>query len=269
MSSPKRQRLAVLGLAGILLALASSCGRILAESEGKKDNAKPLPAWKPRARIPAGIEGERIRLGRNIFSHTPKYAPDYVGNQLSCSDCHLDGGTATFSSPMIGLPGLFPMYNKRAGRVISLVERIQECFVRSENGKPPAAGSPEMAALLAYMDWLSQGQPKGRAFPGRGLVKLPALHGDPGLGAAIYAKRCAVCHGDDGAGVPPILPPLWGATAFNDGAGMSKVEKMAAFVQHNMPQNAPGSLSAEEAYDVAAYVNSKPRPKMNPAYKRY
>jgi thiosulfate dehydrogenase len=50
---------------------------------------------------------------------------------------------------------------------------------------------------------------------------------------------------------------------------MTLVYKMAAFVQHNMPQNAPGTLSAQEAYDVAAYIAAKPRPKMNPAYAKY
>jgi len=39
---------------------------------------------------------------------------------------------------------------------------------------------------------------------------------------------------------------------------MHLIAKMAAFVQHNMPQTDPGSLTPQEAYDVAAYVHSKP-----------
>ena len=35
-------------------------------------------------------------------------------------------------------------------------------------------------------------------------------------------------------------------------------DEMAAFVQHNMPQTNPGSLTPQDAYDVAAYVHGKP-----------
>lgn len=225
------------------------------------------PAQAAPAPIPSGPAGERIRLGQQIFEQTPHFAAAYVGNQMSCKDCHLSGGRAEYAAPLVGMPGLFPAYNKRAGRVITLAERIQQCFVRSENGKPPADNSEAVRALLEYFNWISRGQPK--PYPGRGLVKLPALQGNGERGAHIYAKQCSVCHGDAGTGMPPVLPPLWGDTSFNDGAGMAQVAKMAAFVQHNMPQNAPGSLTPQQAYDVAVYVDSHPRPKMNPAYKKY
>lgn len=241
---------------------------ILAVTVRRTAAAQAKTAPKLEAKIPAGVSGDEIRLGERIFEQTPRYAAKYVGNQVNCADCHLEGGRAPYSAPMVGLTHIFPTYNQRAGRVITLAERIQQCFVRSENGRPLAANSREMRALLAYIGWLSPDHSAGQA-PGRGLIKLPILQGDPGRGAAVYARACSVCHGTDGAGVPPVLPPLWGTSSFNDGAGMSTVEKMAAFVQYNMPQNAPGSLSAQQAYDVAAYVNSKPRPKLNPAYRKY
>jgi thiosulfate dehydrogenase len=219
--------------------------------------------------IPAGPAGENIRLGQNIFDYTPRYAAKHVGNQMNCADCHLQSGRAPYSGPVVGLAHIFPTYNERAGQVIPLSRRIQQCFARSENGRPPAPDSREMKALLAYIGWLSPAASSRQPPHGRGLVKLPKLHGDPGRGAVIYAKQCAACHGADGAGVPPILPPLWGPGSFNEGAGMNRVEKMAAFVQYNMPQNAPRTLTPQEAYDVAAYINSKSRPKMNPAYAKY
>lgn len=208
--------------------------------------------------------------GKLLFDRTPQYAGQYVGNKLACGDCHSDSGKAPYSAPMIDMAGLFPMFNKRAGHVISLKERIQECFVRSENGHPPPEDSPEMLALVAYIDSLSAGQKHGKAFAGRGLVKLPDLKGDPAQGKVVYAQAgCVTCHGKDGAGVPPFLPPLWGSGSFNDGAGMDKLEKMAAYVYHNMPQNNPGSLTPQQAYDVAAYVQKQSRPKFNQAYKGY
>lgn len=249
--------------AAIAVIICVAIGCITAAGQSEQTRQGPST---PAAVIPNGAAGAKIRLGERIFEQTPRFATRYVGNRMNCADCHLQGGRAPYSAPMVGLTHIFPTYNQRAGRVITLAERIQQCFVRSENGRPPSAASREMQALLAYIDWLS---PEDRTQPVRGLLKLPDLKGDPTRGAAIYDQQCALCHGSDGAGVPPVLPPLWGATCFNDGAGMATVEKMAAFVRYNMPQNAPGKLTAQEAYDVAAYVNSKPRPRMNPAYEKY
>lgn len=126
-----------------------------------------------------------------------------------------------------------------------------------------------MDAIIAYIQWLSQPKPTHEPFSGRGLIDLPTLKPDARHGATIYAAQCAGCHGQDGAGSLPMMPPLWGPNSFNDGAGMSHVSKMARFVQFNMPQNRRGMLSAQEAYNVSAYVDSKPRPAFNPAYKKY
>jgi thiosulfate dehydrogenase len=41
---------------------------------------------------------------------------------------------------------------------------------------------------------------------------------------------------------------------------MSRIERAASFIRHNMPQTAPGTLTDQEAFDLAAYVNSMPRP---------
>ena len=221
------------------------------------------------AAMPSGNKGQQIRLGKLIFDQTPKYASTYVGNQLSCSDCHIRSGTAAYAAPMIDMANLFPMYNKRAGRVISLQERFQECFTRSENGSPLPRDSEEMKALTAYVDWLSRDGVKGHAYEGRGFVKLPALTGDPEKGKTIYASQCSSCHGVDGAGFPPMLPPLWGQNSYSDGAGMDHPEKMAAFLIHNMPLNHPDTLTPQDAFNVAAFVHTMPRPKFNQAYKNY
>jgi thiosulfate dehydrogenase len=44
---------------------------------------------------------------------------------------------------------------------------------------------------------------------------------------------------------------------------MNEIGKMAAFVQHNMPKSSPGSLTSQQAYDVAAYVHSQPHPRFD------
>lgn len=267
---------AAAGLASILLLLAfGMSGTLSARAPARGPHAAtdteeaviPAVAWKPPdpVTIPHNQLGASIRLGRNIITDTPKYAAHYVGNKLNCADCHLDEGTKAYSSPLAGVTTVFPAYTRRDNRVISVGQRIQECFERSENGKPPSSDSPEMVAIVAYMNWLSKGIPMGSTVKGRGFVHLETpQHVDPAAGAKIYAQSCAACHQSNGAGIPGSFPALWGPDSFNDGAGMSRVAKMAAFVKANMPQNSPGSLSVQQAYDVAAYVDSKPRPHYYP-----
>jgi len=249
-----RYKLAALAVLVILIASAADAG------------SHPLHAATEPA--PSSALSPLAQQGKQIFGFTPKYAAAWTGNTLSCTDCHLMDGTVPHAAPLNNIANLFPAYSKRAGRVITLQQRIQECFVRSENGKPLPVSSPQMKALVAYMQYLSRDGVKGRSSPGRGLVHLPALTGDPSRGG-VYIAKCAACHQPGGAGVPGAYPSVWGPDAYNTGAGMHHVSVMAAWVQHNMPLDHPGSLTPQESYDVAAYIHRQPHPQFNPAYKRY
>ncbi|MGC8549564.1 MAG: c-type cytochrome [Acidobacteriaceae bacterium] len=210
-----------------------------------------------------------IHQGKLIFDYTPQYAAQWTGNTLTCTDCHRLSGTVDYASPMIDVAGLFPMFSKRAGHTITLQQRIQECFVRSENGKPMPADSPQMKALVAYMNSLWTNGEKNKPYKYRGLEPIAQLTGNPARGKTIYTAQCAACHQDNGEGVPDAYPPVWGPNSYNDGAGMVHNAKFAAWVQHNMPLQNPGILTPQQAWDVAAYVNSQPRPHFNKAYKSY
>ncbi|HUY82530.1 MAG TPA: c-type cytochrome [Acidobacteriaceae bacterium] len=246
---------------GVLsLAAALACA-LLAGCPSNIDLSHLTPQQRAQARL--------IHRGRLIFDQTHKYAPKWVGNQLACGDCHLQSGTAAYAVPMIDVAGLFPMYSKRAGRVISLQERIQECFVRSESGKPLPKDSPQMHALVAYINWLSRNQVGRQPYQERGLIKLPALKGDPVRGKAVYDTQCAVCHRRRGVGLPPVIPAMWGRNSYNDGAGMNDPGKLAAFVAHNMPKYNPSTLTPQQAYDIAAFIHTMPRPRLNKAYRHY
>jgi len=257
----------VLALAAATAVLLTGTGPSFGAPPAAQQAPAAAPAWTPPdpATIPEGPLGDSIRLGRQIFNETPKYAAPYVGNQMSCTHCHVAGGTVAGGIPIVGVPGMFPTYREREKAVVTYEERIQQCFERSEYGHRLPSDSPEMAALVAYSQWLSKDQVTGQPFPGRGLIALPALTGDPERGARIYAAQCAFCHGAEGAGDPPAIPPLWGPGAYSDGAGMHNPVRMAAFVRHNMPQNNPGSLTPQQAHDVATYVASKPHPRFRPA----
>ena len=270
---PRRLNLTVAGITIALYVGAIAIGlRVKDLSFSHESSSSTVQRnWQPPrfATIPDTPFGDSVRRGALLFDETPLYASSFTSSKITCSNCHADGGMQPFASPVVGLPALFPMYNQRAGHVISLKDRIQECFVRSENGKPLSYTGPEMQALVDYIHWLSEPQPHRRPFAGRGLIDLPDLKPDPAHGSQIYIAQCAGCHGQNGEGKPPLFPPLWGPDSFNDGAGMYGIHKMAAFVQHNMPQNRMGILSAQDAYDVSAFIHAQPRPAFNPTYKNF
>ena len=234
----------------------------------------PVPLAPPAIdTIPSGPLGTSIRLGLSIVTDTQAHAKAYVGNGLNCVSCHLDGGRVAYAAPLAGLTGVFPEYRARRGRVESLEERINDCFLRSMNGRALPAGSPEMVGLLAYTAWLSQGVPTGSEVLGRGFRDIVApAKPDPAHGKLLYAQKCAACHGAAGqglrgAGQAFVFPPLWGAQSFNTGAGMARVSVAAAFVQAKMPLGSGGTLTDQEAYDIAAYFTAQPRPKFGAAAK--
>jgi thiosulfate dehydrogenase len=205
--------------------------------------------------------GDAIRLGLKVFTQTPTYASQYAGNALSCSSCHLEAGKASNASPMVGLWAVFPTYLPRAGRVGTLEDRINGCFLRSMNGKPLPANSEEMRGMLAYIWWLSKDVPVGAEVQGRGNppIEAPKL-ASPVRGKEVYARSCAACHGEDGQGSAEI-PPLWGPRSFNIGAGMARTSKAAAFVKANMSGlGGADPLTNQDAVDVSAYFTQQPRP---------
>jgi thiosulfate dehydrogenase len=56
---------------------------------------------------------------------------------------------------------------------------------------------------------------------------------------------------------------LWGSNSYNTGAGLYRLSRFAGYVKNNMPNPLNYHnpvLSDEEAWDVAAFVNSQPRP---------
>jgi thiosulfate dehydrogenase len=224
---------------------------------------KALPA---DSSIPAGPEGVAIKLGRDIINDTLTQAKGYVGNGLNCASCHKAGGTTPGALPFPGLSGQFPQYNARAGKVITLQDRVNGCFTRSMNGKPLPLESQEMTAIMAYTTWLSKDIPSGQQWHGRGSPKVDLTGLSPNLenGKKVFAAQCAACHGATGAGLyangKPTFPALWGDKSFNIGAGMARLFTATPFVKANMPLTSPGSLSVQDALDVSAYFTTQPRP---------
>ena len=219
----------------------------------------------PESSIPAGPKGVAIQEGKKLLTETRQRLPNSVGNGLNCTNCHLASGTVANAGPWIGIWGVFPEYRSRSGKLISLQERVNDCFERSMNGKALAYNSVEMNNILAYMQWLSTGVPTGVSVNGRGVGGMDRkLVPNAANGKQVYAAKCASCHGAEGLGLKAgggyAFPPLWGKDSFNDGAGMARTYTAAGFVKHNMPLGQGGSLSDQDALDVSEYFTHQPRP---------
>lgn len=92
---------------------------------------------------------------------------------------------------------------------------------------------------------------------------IPLDRIDPRRGRRLYRQKCLNCHGKDGQGVQigEIKPgPLWGPRSWNDGAGAARTYTLAGLFRHSMPYSAPGTLTDEEAQQIAAWLTSRPRP---------
>lgn len=232
-----------------------------AASPGAKTFTPPSAASLPNDEF-----GKVVKQGEQIFLHTGENASKYVGNSLNCVNCHLDAGRKANASPMWAAYISYPAYRSKNRHVNTFAERLQGCFRFSMNGKAPPAGDPVLVALETYAYWLAKGAPVGEKIAGRGYpaVKTPAKAPDYVRGSQVYAQNCALCHGPDGAGQvsagKTVFPPLWGPKSFNWGAGMHDVKNAAGFIKANMPLGIGGTLTDQEAWDVAMFMDSHERP---------
>jgi thiosulfate dehydrogenase len=232
--------------------------------------SKPAPKaeFTPSDRpIPDDDFGKVVAEGQRIFNDPAKYAKAYVGNELRCASCHLDQGRKAGSAPMWAAYLSYPAYRAKNHHVNTFAERLQGCFRYSMNGKAPPLGDPVLVALESYSYWMAQGAPLDPGIAGRGYTKLakPAQTPDYHRGEAVYQARCALCHGSNGSGErarngAPAFPALWGDASFNWGAGMGSIKNAAAFIKGNMPLGQGGTLSDQDAWDVAMFIDSHDRP---------
>jgi thiosulfate dehydrogenase len=240
--------------------------------------AIPADAWKApdESIIPAGKTGDMIRYGKELLVHTAQYfGPQgsiaHITNGMNCQNCHLAAGTKLFGNDYAGFIASYPKQSGRSGKIESPSERIAGCFERSLAGKVPDTSKKEIQSILAYMKWIGKDVKKGQKLFGSAIEKLAFMDhaADPIKGKEVFMMKCQSCHGSNGEGIlvankkTYTYPPLWGKHSYNDGAGMYRLTNLAGFVKNNMPFGATyqdPQLTDEEAWNVAAFVNSQPRP---------
>lgn len=226
--------------------------------------------------IPNTTEGTQIKYGRALVANTSKYfgpkgSVAHISNNMNCQNCHNEAGTKPYALNYSAVASTYPQFKARSNTWVSIAMRINGCFQRSMNGKPLDSTTHEMKAMIAYMKWLGKGVDKGVKPAGGGVEKLAFLDraADPLKVKAVFLNNCQSCHGKSGEGLLSVdgngytYPPLWGKNSYNDGAGLYRITTFAGFAKNNMPFGTNYQhpiLTDEEAWDVAAYVNSQPRP---------
>lgn len=251
--------------------------------------AYQLPDLNPSA-MPADAAD-----GADIFWSTYKYlgaesgrtaanGQPYVGNKMSCANCHGANGTKPNGAPMITVSEEYRdgssnlKYSSRTGEFRNVLSRVNGCMQRSMAGEPLEVDAPEFLKLKAYFDYLYTGlQPgygwkdiAGNGFPG--MFKPPSRKADVARGEEIYENSCKSCHQDDASGVWRDdeqrfrYPALSGPHTNGIASGAGRIETLFKLVIGNMPFDKTDStntstwLTEDDAWDVSGYLMTKPRP---------
>ena len=224
-----------------------------------------------------GEERELVIYGQELIAHTskflgPKGSVAQITNGMNCQNCHLQAGAKAWGNNYAAVFSTYPKFRDRSGQIETIYKRVADCMERSLNGTAVDSNSKEFKAIYAYIKWLGKDVEKGQKPHGSGIEKLTYLDraADPQKGQIVYTAQCQSCHGANGEGqftldeLEYAYPPLWGPHSYNDGAGLFRISNFAGYVKNNMPylltSHAAPKLTEEECWDVAAFVNSQPRP---------
>lgn len=260
------------GMGAILIACCAAGALIVAVTIARGRVAGPEG--------PAPLKAASEEYGKRLLTETslllgpdaPDPAMRYAGNRLACASCHIGAGADPGTLSLATALSRYPRSSPRSNSEESIQDRINGCMMRSMAGRALPEDSPEMVAMISYLRFLTD-QDAAMGASQREATEAPPLRtpnraADLRAGERVFKQRCAACHQDDGMGLPGadpkdgyVFPPLWGPDSFNDGAGMHRVLTAARFIKARMPLGR-ADLTDDEAFDVSAFINSKPRPEM-------
>lgn len=267
----------------VSLLYIASCNKKETAENTKKNDTTQIVKYDTNA-IPQGPERDAITYGMRLFMNTHKYlgtngsVMKVSTNDVDCKNCHINGGIKPNGLPLFTVVSHYPNFRPREGRILSIQDRINNCFVNPLLGHELDVKSKEMYAITMYLKWLWDCNGNKMNLAGDIPVTIPWIDraADLEKGEIGYAKYCARCHMPNGEGVPNpteggyVYPPVWGMKSFSLGSSMHRIGKMAAFIKYNMPNDkhiTKEQLTDEEAYDIAAFVNYEkihPRPPYDP-----
>jgi len=281
----KQMQRSILLLIGIIIAFACIKFYFVSTQKIKIDHGgNSNAAWVgPDITSDTTIKGEERNLilyGQDLIAHTSKYfgpkgSVSKLTNGMNCQNCHLNAGNQPWGNNYGGVYSTYPKYRDRSGRVESIYKRVSDCMERSLNGKALDSNSREYTAIYSYIKYLGKNVKKDTKPNGSGIEKIKLLDraADPQKGKIVYVAKCQICHGNNGQGqllannAEYAYPPVWGEHSYNDGAGLYRISNLAGYIKNNMPflqtTHEKPTLSDEQSWDLAAYINSQPRPHMN------
>ena len=150
--------------------------------------------------------------------------------------------------------------------VVAAVFTVTLAAAAQSPPKPIGLGTPATPEVIAALD--IDVRPDGAG--------LPAGSGTAREGSAVYAQKCAACHGANGEGgtaealvgaepktVAPFGPDYerWRGSRpdvpFTIGNYWPYSTTIFDYVRRAMPANAPGSLTADEVYAIVAWLLAK------------
>jgi thiosulfate dehydrogenase len=258
----------------VLVFIAVMLTLLLNRNDDKKHSITAQPLFPDTSELLHDSIGNLIRYGRQLIINTSTYLGPYgtVAHHIhgaNCQNCHLNAGTKPFGNNFLMVACSYPKFKERSGMNETIVKKVNDCFERSMNGIAIDSNSIEMKAMVAYIKWIGKYTDKHKMPGGCGIEELPLLNraADTAKGRIVYITKCAVCHGLNGRGTLNtaqsafMYPSLWGNDSYNIGASIFRLSKFAGFVKNNMPfgaTHATPQLSNEQAWDVAAFVNSQP-----------
>lgn len=101
-----------------------------------------------------------VQDGKRLFSHET-----FGGNGKTCDACHVNGGVGPGKLPngkaipsLSNAATIFPRFNPKANKVVTLEDQIRSCVGNALQGTPPVAGSEALTNLVSYVTSLSQGK---------------------------------------------------------------------------------------------------------------
>jgi thiosulfate dehydrogenase len=101
-----------------------------------------------------------IQDGKALFVHET-----FGGNGKNCQSCHVDGGVGPGKLPNgTAIPSLsnaatiYPRFNSKANKVITLEDQLRTCIAGGLQGKSPTYGSEQLMQLVTYVTSLAQGK---------------------------------------------------------------------------------------------------------------
>ena len=103
---------------------------------------------------------QAVQDGKQVFSHET-----FGGNGKTCDACHSNGGVGPGKLPngkaipsLSNAAAIFPRYNPKAKKVVTLEDQVRACAKNALQGKPPAPGSEKLSNLIAYLTSLAEGK---------------------------------------------------------------------------------------------------------------